>query len=276
MGKIPFSFDGTTLTLILNHSSMPIPKTHPNFKKIQGLLKQTKESGVEKKIIQLLNIKKDIKKKTGNKCVLKNGQIYWDGEVVHNEISRRIVEIHHAGFPYDGLLKFLENCKKNPSPRAEKEIFTFLEHKHIPITDDGCFLAYKAVTRNFLDKHTGTVSYKIGSTIKVERGSCADWGIGCGQGLHVGGLDYVFNFGNDTGDIILIVKINPKDVVSVPSLYEQKCRVCELTVVGEFKGELTEPVYATEVPIDEFEYGVKPSGQKFHNKRGASGRFVKK
>ncbi len=57
-----------------------------------------------------------------------------------------------------------------------------------------------------------------------------------------------FHCGNDK---IVICKINPKDVVCVPhDMSQQKIRVCEYTVVGDFQGELNRTCYSGEVNDD--------------------------
>jgi hypothetical protein len=68
---------------------------------------------------------------------------------------------------------------------------------------------------------------------------------GCSAGLHAGSLDYVRGYGNDTSRY-LIVKINPRDVVSVPSEDSRKLRCCEYLVVSEFKEQLNKPCYSSD------------------------------
>jgi hypothetical protein len=60
--------------------------------------------------------------------------------------------------------------------------------------------------------------------------------------------------GHAGGDKIVIVKINPQDVVSVP-LDEncQKVRVCFYEVVAEYQGVLTRPLYSEEFSYSDVE-----------------------
>jgi hypothetical protein len=78
--------------------------------------------------------------------------------------------------------------------------------------------------------------------------------VGCSQGLHAGALNYVASYGNvDAGDKIVIVKINPKDVVSVPSdCNHEKLRTCQYEVVGEYQGELLKPLYSANFNDDDY------------------------
>ena len=53
----------------------------------------------------------------------------------------------------------------------------------------------------------------------------------CSFGLHVGSQEYATNF---QGDCCILVKVNPKDVVSVPTDYNgQKLRCCAFTPIAE-------------------------------------------
>ena len=82
-----------------------------------------------------------------------------------------------------------------------------------------------------------------------------DRGRGCSYGLHAGALNYVAGYGSlESGDKIVIVKINPKDVVSVPSdCNYEKLRTCRYEVVGEYQGELLKPLYSADFNYDENE-----------------------
>ena len=62
----------------------------------------------------------------------------------------------------------------------------------------------------------------------------------CSHGLHVGSLDYASDFSRGK---LVVVKVNPKDVVSVPSDCAcQKCRVSAYKVVSVFEQEIKAPV----------------------------------
>jgi hypothetical protein len=57
----------------------------------------------------------------------------------------------------------------------------------------------------------------------------------CSSGLHFCSKDYLNSFG---GERVVIVKINPRDVVSIPSDYnDTKGRACRYEVVGEIDAD---------------------------------------
>ena len=129
----------------------------------------------------------------------------------------------------------------NPSRRAINELYSFLSHKNLPITDAGTFLAYKSVRSDYTDHHTGEFNNSIGNTLEMTRNSvCDDHNQGCSVGFHAGSLEYASSFGG-SGSVLLIVEIDPADVVSVPSDCNcQKLRTCKYKVVAEYSGPLPE------------------------------------
>ncbi|NDI17915.1 MAG: hypothetical protein EBY83_08155, partial [Verrucomicrobia bacterium] len=205
---------------------------------------------------------------------IENGQILYGGFVVHNTLTDRIIKMMSEGFKFDHMVKFLENLMQNPSARGVSETYWFLENYGLPITDDGCFLAYKAVRSDYTDIYSGKFLNSVGSVVSMPRNMVDDnYGIDCSKGLHVGALDYVVGYGHfvkgevrsANGNRLLIVKVNPKDVVSVPK-YEghTKMRVCEYTVASEILDvvkELDKVVYtsnAEEINTD-WDYNQEPT-----------------
>jgi hypothetical protein len=66
----------------------------------------------------------------------------------------------------------------------------------------------------------------------------------CSYGLHAGALSYVASYGS--GGHLIIVKIHPKDAVSVPKDANcTKLRTCRLEVIGEYVGELNQSLYTS-------------------------------
>ena len=129
----------------------------------------------------------------------------------------------------------------NPSRRAVNELYSFLSHKNLPITDSGTFLAYKSVRSDYTDHHTGEFSNALGSVLEMPRNAvCDNAGQGCSDGFHAGSLQYASSFGGD-GSVLLIVEIDPADVVSIPSDCScQKLRTCKYKVVSLYAGLLPE------------------------------------
>lgn len=182
-----------------------------------------------------------------NGITVDESNVYYNGVVVHNTICDRILEAAQLNLPIEPFTKFLENLMQNPSHQSVQELYGFLEHEHLPITEDGCFLAYKSVTHDYLDKHTETVSNKIGEKPSMPRNMVDDnRNSHCSKGYHVGAIEYAGPNGyfHRHGDHVMIVKVNPRDAVSVPTDHSmQKLRVCAYEVVDEYTGPMVSPLY---------------------------------
>lgn len=173
-----------------------------------------------------------------------NGEVLYNGQVIHNSVCDDIIAFMQNGLNYQPLVNFLNNLMQNPSFRSIEQLYTFRKRMQMPITEDGCFLAYKSVTGDYKDHHTGTFDNRVGATHKMPRNQVSDdVDLGCSNGFHVGTLEYASTFGG-AGSKLVLVKVNPKDVVSVPKdCSYQKCRVCEYTVVANYKNPLDKCCY---------------------------------
>lgn len=156
---------------------------------------------------------------------------------LHGTVVTRILDFLQAGLSPTPIVHFIHNVVKNPSEASQLELYDFLENKDLPLTPDGCFLAYKAVRADYLDCYSGTIDNSPGCCPSIERRKVdEDRRRECSYGLHVGSLGYIRSM--YTGGKVVVVKVNPKDVVSVPLDHNaMKCRVCCYEVLEEFKGE---------------------------------------
>jgi len=231
----------STITLIAETGPSVIGKSHPNFYKIKKALLQKNFLEVE----ELLDVKNGYKEFSNGLIAVDGDNLIYNGTIVHNVLTQRIVEMIHNGDEANPMLNFLVNLMDNPSEGSIDQLYTFLEHENLPITEDGCFLAYKAIKRDYTDKYTGTISNKVGEKVKMPYEEVtADPTLHCSSGLHCGSIDYVRCYGNFSqdedgnlnGDRLVTVKVNPSDVVSVPEDSDrQKVRVYRYVVHEEIE-----------------------------------------
>ena len=289
--NIPYIITNNSITIVFDGISHTLNDGHPNY----AAIKQAIIDRQFDKIPALVDIPKAINKYSHGNIEIKNGSIKYAGQPVHNYVCDKIFSFMKEGLPFEPVVAFLDKLMKNPSKRAVNELYSFLEHKAMPITPNGNFLAYKSVDSNWRDHHTGTFDNSIGNTLEMNRNAvCDDTDIGCSFGFHAGSLEYARSFGG--GAIrLLIVEIDPSDVVSIPKDSNcQKLRTCKYKVVAEYAQKLpdhyteeysekqgfdsyTEPCDCDECPAEEEEEAENSSVLvSFHNVRDELGRFTNK
>lgn len=262
--SIPFLIQGKNIILVVDNKSHTISRdTHLSYGRIVEAIKEQDWDTVR----DLVEPKKAIVNFGQGNVAIKGNTVYWKGIEFHNSLSTKMLEMYEEGFPIDPMVRFMENLMENPSSRAVKELYGFLEKGKLPITPDGHFLAYKKVQSDFYDVHSRTVLNKpahlmtheemaempmVGGKLKEVTVDVVD-GVTvvsmprnmvndnrdqtCSEGLHFCSEDYLSNFG---GSEVVILKINPRDVVSIPSDYnDTKGRCSKYQVVGVVNGEVS-------------------------------------
>ena len=253
---LPHIKDGRDVfTVVVRSESFTFDSSHASY---SGLVDAVK-TGDETQFLQLwTESKKTIENWSCGDFRIADGVLRYQDEVVSDCITQRVIDMISNGFDHMPMLRFLENLYKNPSFRAVRELYQFLQNKYLPITSDGYFLAYKAVTGDYLDKHTQKISNRVGEVVTMPRHHVDDnCGQPCGSGLHVGAIEYVRTFGSGGRDKVVICKVNPADVVSVPlDSEQQKVRCCRYEVVAEYEGEILTPVkdYEDDYEKDDDDY----------------------
>lgn len=182
------------------------------------------------------------------------GVITFNGEHVGSTMQKRVTEARELGLPLEPFEKFLIKLDQNPSFNSRQQLLGFLDACDLPITANGDFIAYKAVREDFFDKHSGTVKYEIGSVVEMPRSAVDDNPANtCSHGLHVCSKAY-----GKFAARLLIVYVNPADVVSVPTEYNSsKMRVCKLVVgeeVKDFRDFTDEPIYSNHYDAESYDY----------------------
>jgi hypothetical protein len=232
-----FILTENSLTVSVEGKTYTINSGHPSWRQAIESLKRKDYDSLK----DLVSVKKAFSAFTGDKVKVIDNQVFFNGEPIHNYLSDKILSFMEKGLPHESLIKFLERLMANPSRRAVNELYAFLSHKNLPVTDAGTFLAYKSVRSDYTDHYSGNFNNSIGNTLEMTRNNvCDDHNQGCSVGFHAGSLEYASSFGGGES-VLLIVEIDPADVVSVPSDCNcQKLRTCKYTVVAKYDGPLPE------------------------------------
>lgn len=250
MHRPPLNMTEHSIFFVINGRQHTVDRTHPNFEMLRTAIKEKRWADLE----DLADIPKAVNRYSEGKYVITEDDVLYEGEPIHGVIKRRLLSFFEEGIDFGYLLKFHERLQANPSSRAVNELYDFLEHKNIPIGEDGTFYAYKAIRPDWKDIFSGTVDNSIGQAPEMARNQVDDdCTRHCSRGYHVGSLDYVKWYGREDS-IYVICKVDPADVVSVPKDHNcQKVRVCRYEVVSQYTGPLPETVW-NHVPLDEYDW----------------------
>ena len=235
---IPYILTDNSLTIVVDGKALTMETTNPSFNEAKKLLSEEKYD----ELPDLFDTPKAVERFAEGNIKVSDGEVSYKGEVIHNHVVGRILDFMRQGLPYKPLTRFVEKLMENPSRRAVNELYAFLEHKNMPLTPDGNFLAYKGVRSDFTDWHSGQFTNKVGDVNEMPRRNvCDNANIGCSDGFHAGSLDYARQYGN--GGHLMVVEIDPADVVSVPlDCDQQKLRTSKYKVVSLFEKKLEEPM----------------------------------
>ena len=267
----PYIVQGSNITVVIGTTPHTISRSHITYNKVLEAIKandwDTVGALVEPKQV-VLNFGQ------GNVSI-EGDKIFWKGREMHNALTKRMVAMIQEDFPVEPLIAFMENLMENPSKRAVNELYGFLEKNTLPITSDGCFLAYKKVRQDYFDVHSGTVLNKPAAYMTDEDTAALEEAVGknsevtvevvdgvtvvsmernlvdddqnrtCSTGLHFCSQDYLRSFG---GERIVILKINPRDVVSIPNDYnDSKGRCARYEIVDEIDKDKAYEAFAKTV-----------------------------
>jgi hypothetical protein len=239
----PYLIQGSNIVVVIGNKSHTISKTHITYQKVLDAIKANDWDSLP----DIIEPKKVVLNYGQGNVSIQGETLFWKGKELNTGLSVRMIQMLQEGFPIEPMVNFMENLYQNPSKRAVTELYGFLEKCNLPITPDGHFLAYKKVRANYMDVHSGTMDNSVGKIVEMERHDVDDNKDNtCSTGLHFCSQSYLNSFG---GERTVIVKINPRDVVSIPSDYnDAKGRACRYEVIGEMEVEadkaFTRPVQA--------------------------------
>lgn len=244
---IAYTLTDKSITVLYNNTPRTVFKTSKEFDTVLTAIRTD-----DIKLLESIFIADNIADITCGNITLKNNQLLYRNNVVDNYILNRIKEYMMLKLPINHLLEFTNKVYASQSKNTINNLYKFLEYRNMPITANGNFLAYKYVTEDYYSYHSGSeplISGKrngqgqiyngIGETVEMERMYVSDdLTVGCSGGLHVANENYARAYG---GKKIVIVEVNPADVVCVPHDAScQKVRTCKYTVIRDYVGKMND------------------------------------
>lgn len=238
----PFTFTNESITIIWEGKANVVQKGSPNFVALRKAIMEENWDAVPK----ALTVAKSLKEWASGKFTVEGNTFSFNGSPLPSDLNSRVLKLATGNADPTPLLKFWERLQKNPSMRSVEQLWPFLEHRGIPITEDGCFLAYKGVRTDFKDAHSGKWDNSPGAINEMPRNQISDDpNHACHEGFHVGALEYAKSFSAR----VVVCKVDPENVVCVPyDSSQQKMRVCRYEVIGNHNGShLPSTVYTPDV-----------------------------
>ena len=251
---------GDGVSMYIDGKSLSAEISHPKYNDILSAIRAEDWDAIPN-LVNTANAIVDFAGTSGVEVDVYAGIVRYNGEVMRNYLVERILDMMDEGFNINPLATYLENLMLNPSKRAVDELHGFNEYGKMPITEDGCFIAYKRI-RGGYDTYTGKVLNKPASTLTDEEKAMLPYTVKgvtvelvegvltvsmarnavddraevtCSQGLHFCSQEYLKSF---SGDQIVVLKINPADVVSIPVDYNNtKGRCAKYQVIDVLSQE---------------------------------------
>lgn len=248
-----------------------VPDSHPRFDEILTLLRTGKADDESvKALVNSLHVAGTKLAALTDRVSITSFGVFFDGDPLRSELAAVLTQLLEENKEDDltAVAKFLENAAANQTMEGIDAMYRWITNGDLVLTKDGTFLAYKGVYFEgdeitsitsgtaMVDGvvHEGRIPNPIGSVISMPRSEVtALTSVACGPGLHAGTYSYANGFGH--GKLIL-VEINPRDVVSVPSDSScQKLRVSKYKVIKKIDKRIESPIYTYESDGDFTETG---------------------
>lgn len=152
---------------------------------------------------------------------------------------------------FTGFQKFLERLGTVVNKRrfSVEDLMKFMKHGDLPIADDGSIVIYKRLTKSgkdkqgrdiYVDVHSRRVTQRVGSRVFMDESLVdPDRRQDCSNGLHVAALSYLRSF---SGEITIIGKVAPEDVIAVPEYSNNKMRVAGYDILAVLDKDQTATV----------------------------------
>ena len=209
---IPYVLQTDYISVLLNGKSYQATKGQPTFKQLHRAL----ERGQWSRVPKLVNFTAQMAERTHGKVDVTADGVFYKGQKVDNSLSAKILELIEHGKSVGSWLRFMNNLYQQGDVNTVNRVYDWVNSGRYAITSDGCIVGYKVVRPNYTDKHTGTVDNHIGTRPLMARSEVdPSEFVECGRGYHVCTRGYIHGFYHK-GDHIMLVKVNPADVVASP------------------------------------------------------------
>ena len=233
----PYLLTDSLLTVMIKSVPHNFNEGSDQYAKVVEFIKTPDNK--DKEIESLLDVVAKVQKFVKDSSILqvRGNDLYAGDERITGPFASRVLKMIEQGFDATPMSNFHTKLQQNPSYRVWQQLYAFMEYGKLPITPEGDFLAYKRVRHSTIDGvdclvdcHSGKIVNDVGTHVKMDRRKVDDNPDNtCSYGLHACSHEYLANF---SGTATITVRINPADVVSIPTDYNNtKLRCCAYTVL---------------------------------------------
>lgn len=251
-----------TITAYNAEASRPVYMAnsfHPNFNEIVAGLRAG-----DPNVWTLFDVKDGVLSRfyqISDRYAWDGGEITFDGDPVHSTFTDLLSRALETGDSraYTAIARFGEKLATNPDDDSRAQAYDWLASHQFQITDDGDVVGYKGVYIDgdgFTSTATSRVRGKpsafvnglaipelskvpqnLGDVISMPRSEVVhNPHMTCERGLHISTRSYAEGFGHK----VLVVFVNPRDIVSVPhGAGGEKVRCCRYRVSHVASDDLT-------------------------------------
>jgi hypothetical protein len=243
------SEDQQNITVVLDGEMYVANSDNPNWHKIVQKVISDDADGLADLFSPAKAVENNFKAVT-ERVSVQGSTILFDGDPVDNALTKQIIRFLDEGVEdWKPLVAFMEKVQQNPEQHSREQLYEWLSRHDFAIDDEGNIVAYKSVYRlpgggyksyasgtawvNGIEHKNKQIPQNVGDIVTMPRSEVAfDPSQACSAGLHVASHNYASNF--LAGEALLHVRVNPRDVVSVPTdSHWEKVRVCRYEIIGE-------------------------------------------
>lgn len=165
-------------------------------------------------------------------AVLNDGTIIPGAEA----LSEQAAAVAQGAGSGNGLANFMRRAGMIKRGHSVEDLLKFVQKGELPLADDGCVLVYKLLRKTkeegvFVDCHSRNVKQRVGSFVHMDEQLVdPNRSKDCSNGLHVARRDYLGSFG---GDVCVLAKLAPEDVIAVPQYDARKLRAKGYHIIAE-------------------------------------------
>lgn len=255
--SIPYRISPKTISVTLNKKPYNFDRTHANAEEIIAILKSPVPDLV--KLEHLLDHKVYIAALTAGQVDIGEAGLRVSGVELNNYVSQRIMEHFKTGVDVSPMLAFVDRVVTHPLPDIAEDIYKWCEVGDMPFTAEGKVIAFKKVRMDYCSYHASPdgshLLHPIGGRVDMPKEQVnKNRNTTCSTGLHFCSFSYLNKYqGANTGRI-LIVAIDPHDIMAIPTDYNQtKGRASGYEIIGELPLDEAQQFFSGKLVVEKFQ-----------------------